>query len=222
MLKGAIFDLDGLLVDTESLQWQGWREVLKPFGISLSEKDYLKYAGKAGTIIEAELIKDYNLNIEKGSLLKRKEDLLLRWLRVKSLKTFPFAKKAIKLFKKFKIKVAVVSGGPRNEVEFKLKKIRLYSLVDVIISGSDIKRGKPNPDIYLLGVEKLNLKPKDCISFEDTEHGVKSAKLAGLICVSIPNEFSKKQNFSKADAKFDNLREATDWVKKIIIGKKRF
>ena len=222
MLKGAIFDLDGLLVDTESLQWQGWGEVLKPFGISLSKEDYLKYAGKAGKIIEAELIKDYNLNIKKSSLLKEKEDLLLKWLRAKPLKAFSFAKEAIKFFKKFKIKVAVVSGGPRNEVEFKLKKIKLYHLIDVIISGSDVKKGKPNPDIYLLGVEKLNLKPKDCISFEDTEYGVKSAKSAGLICVAIPNEFSKKQNFSKANAKFNNLREAIDWVKKIIVGKNKF
>ena len=213
MLKGAIFDLDGLLVDTESLQWQGWGEVLKPFGISLSKEGYLKYAWKAGTIIEAELIKDYNLNIRKSSLLKEKEDLLLKWLRAKPLEAFSFAKGAIKFFKKCKVKVAVVSGGPRNEVEFKLKKIKLYHLIDVIISGDDVKKGKPNPDIYLLGVEKLNLKPKDCISFEDTEYGVKSAKSAGLICVAIPNEFSKKQNFSKADAKFNNLREAIDWVK---------
>lgn len=213
MLKGVIFDLDGILVDTEHLQWQGWLEVLKPFEISLSKEDYLKYAGKAGTISESELIKDFNLNIKKGLLLKKKEDLLLEWLRKKPIKTLPFAKGAVQFFVRHGIKIAIVSGGPKDEVEFKLKRIGLRPIINVVISGNEVRKGKPYPDIYLLGLKKLSLNPEDCLSFEDTQYGIESAKSAGLTCLAIPNEFSQKQDFSKANGIFGNLKEAIDWIK---------
>lgn len=173
--------------------------VLEPFKITLLKEDYFNYAGKRGDIIEAELIKNYNLKIEKGALLNKKEELLIEWFGKKKLKLMSYVKEAVEFFvNNDKIKLGLASGGPRDEVIIKLKRNSFYSFFPIIVSGSDVERGKPYPDIYLLAAEKLGLKPTNCIAFEDTEYGVASAKSAGLICFAIPGEFSKKTRFFKS------------------------
>lgn len=214
MLKGALFDLDGTLLDTEYYQWQGWLETLKPLGISLAKEDYLNYTGKSGKEIEKELIEKYNLKIKEGSLLEKKKKISKEWLKVKPIKILPFAVEALEFLMSKGVELAVVSGGTREEVEIKLNRSGLGFLFKFIVSGDDVKKGKPEPDVYLYGTRKINLLPGECIVFEDTQYGVESAKLAGLICLAIPNEFSDKQDFSKADAVCNNLREAAEWVRK--------
>jgi HAD superfamily hydrolase (TIGR01509 family) len=213
MLKGVIFDLDGTLAATEGFQWEGWAEVLKPYGISLSMEQYTKYAGKRGDIIESEMIRDFNLPLDKGSLRAPKQKLVSEWLEKREIKLMPHASEAVYFFIRKDIKVAVASGGPKEEVLMKLKKLKIFSLFPVIVGGDEVPKGKPNPDIYLLTLERLGLKSGDCIAFEDTEYGMKSAKAAGLTCLVVPSEFSRKQDYSKADGTFDNLREAVNWVK---------
>jgi len=206
--KGVIFDIDGVLLDTEYFQWQGWVEVLKSLKISLSKKDYFSYAGKRGDIIENELKEKYQLDFKNSELRNKKEKLLMKWLKSRKLKLMPYAKEAVIFFAKNKhIKIAVASGSPKDEVILKLKKANLYKLFSIIVTGSEVEKGKPYPDIYLLTIKKLKLKSQECLAFEDTQYGVESAKSAGLTCFVIPNEYSIKQNFSKADKIFRNLKE---------------
>ena len=207
-IEGIIFDLDGILVDTEYFQWQGWVEVLKPYDKTISKKEYLKYAGKRGDLIEKEIRKDLKLNISESKLLSQKEKLLIEWFRTKSLQLMPYAKQIVQHFQKKGYKLACASGGPRDEVLLKLKKTDLLSFFHTVVSGSDVAKGKPFPDIYLLAAESLKLHPASCLAFEDTQYGVESTKAAGLVCFAIPNEFSHKQDFSKADGVFKNLKKA--------------
>lgn len=210
-IKGVIFDLDGVLIDTEVYQWKGWVEVLKPLGIDLSKEEYFKYAGKTGSIIESELVNDYNLKIEKGSLLKQKEELLIEWFHHEELNLLPYAKEAVEFFINKKVMVGLASGGPKDEIILKLKRVNLFYLFPVITSASEVKRGKPFPDIYLLSAERLGLKPEECLAIEDTQYGLESAKSAGITCFAIPGEFSVKQDFSKADKIFKNLKEIINY-----------
>lgn len=123
----------------------------------------------------------------------------------------PYAQKTVEFFSKNKsFRIAVSSGGPRNEVILKLKRASLYSFFPVIVSGNDVKRGKLFSDIYLLTVKKLGLEPQECLALEDTQYGLESAKSAGLTCFVIPSEFSKKQDFSKADKIFFSLKEIVE------------
>lgn len=213
-IEGVIFDLDGVLVDTEYFQWQGWVEVLKPFEKSLSKEEYFKYAGKQGSDIESALIIDLNLPLSKNTLLEKKEKLLINWFETKTLECMPFAKEAVEYFHHKNLKLACASGGPRNEVELKLQKKGLFPLFQEVVSGTDVERGKPFPDIYLLATEKLGLKPEQCLAFEDTQYGVAAAKAAGLTCFAIPSEYSSQQDFSEADGVFGNLQEAVSFLSK--------
>jgi HAD superfamily hydrolase (TIGR01509 family) len=211
--KGLIFDLDGVLVDSEYFQWQGWVLPLRKFGIELSKEEYFHYAGKTASIIEGELIKNYNLDIKPGSLFHEKEKLLIEWFESGDLPLMPFAREAIEFFQGLNLKLAICSGGPRDEVHLKLKRKDLVKYFPVVVSRDDVINGKPSPDMYALAAEKIGLPPEECFSFEDTMYGLQAAKAAGLTCYAIPNEYSRKQDFSSADKVFKNLNEAVDFFK---------
>jgi len=212
-IKGIIFDCDGVLVDAENWHWQTWVEILKPLGINLSKEEYFNYAGKREDIIAGELIEKYNLNLEKEELKERKDALMKEWVSTKDIKLMPYAKEAVEFFTGKGMKMAVAAGSTKDQVILKLKRGNLFSYFPVITSGSEVKRGKPFPDIYLLSAERLNLKPEECLCFEDTEYGLRSAKSAGAICFAVPQEFSVKQDFSQADKIFNNLKEVVEFYK---------
>jgi len=212
-IKAAVFDVDGLLLDTEGLQWRGWVEVLKQYGIGLSKEQYFDYAGKSSSVIESQLIERYKLDVRKGLLVEQKKDLIAKWFSTK-LRLMPHAKEAVEFFIKNKIKVATASGSIRKENVLKLKSGGLLHLFPTIISLDDVKRGKPYPDMYVFAAKRLGLKPEECLVFEDTEFGATAAKTAGMICIAIPSEYSVKQDFSMADAVCKNLKEAVEYAKK--------
>lgn len=207
-IRGIIFDIDGVLVDTEKCQWQGWIEALKKYKKNLTLQQYYKYAGKQGDIIESELLKDLHLNLKKNILLSQKETFTYNYIMSKPLLTMPYARYTLALLSKKKYILASASGSPRNEAELKLKKTNFLRFFHSIITGSEVKKGKPFPDIYIKASQLINVNPNRCIAVEDTQYGVESAKAAGLYCIAIPNKFSKKQDFSKADYQCENLKEA--------------
>ncbi len=214
MVKGVLFDLDGVLIDTESYQFRGWVEVLKPYRLKLSKKEYIeKYAGKTGEIIEGDILKSNKLSLKKGFLLHKKEKLLMKWFRTKRINKMRYAKEAVEFVIKNKMAVGLVSSGPRDEIVLKLKRSGLYRFFKIIVTKEDVKIGKPNPEIYLKGLQKLGLKARECIAFEDTQYGLQAAVGAGIRCFVVPTEFSRQQDFSKATCVFKNLEEAIIWVK---------
>ena len=209
-IKGIIFDLDGVLLETEYYQWQGWVIPLREFGIELTKEMYFNYAGKNGKQIDKELIKDFNLNLNEGELLSRKEPLLLKWFSEKKLNYMPFAKEATEFFST-RFKIALCSGGPREEIMLKLEKAELIRYFPIIVAGSDVQNSKPAPDIYLKAKELIGLSAEECLAVEDTQYGLQAAKDAGLNCVSIPNEYSLKQNFSRADLVCNSLKDLIEY-----------
>lgn len=214
-IKGIIFDLDGILFDSEYYQWQGWVEPLREYGIELTKEMYFNYAGKSGKQIDQELIKDFNLNIEDGTLLNKKKVLIEKWFNEKTMPIMPYAKEAVEYFSSNpNFKIALCSGGDREEVVTKLEKNDFLKYFPIITAGDDVERSKPWPDIYLLAVEKLGLDPSQCLAFEDTQYGLQAAKDAGVYCFAIPNEYSLNQDFSRADKILSSLKEAIDYFKK--------
>lgn len=214
-IKGVIFDLDGVLVDAEKLHYLAWLKVLKPFGVNLSKKEFCAFAGKQIDIIAGELIEKYKLKRRKEKLVLQRRKIAFEIFKNASVKIMPDAKRALEFFsKKFKIKIGLASGSTKKIAVLKLKNADLYRFFSVIVAGDDVKKGKPHPDTYLLALKKLKLRPEECLAFEDTQYGVESAKSAGLFCFAVPNGYSCKQDFSRADKVCKSLKEAIDHIKK--------
>ena len=216
MIKGAVFDLDGVLVDTEGFQWQGWVEALKPLGKTVTREEYFDYAGKSSSEIESLIIRNHQLNIRKGVLRDEKKKLILDWFENRKIRALPYAREAVMFFRSRNFRVGCASGGGSKETGLKLKKTGLYALFDAIVSRDDVKRGKPSPDVYISCAKKLGLRPEECVAFEDTRFGVEAAKAARMLCFAVPNKFTAGQDFSKADGVFGNLKEALKGIQEII------
>ena len=208
-IKAILFDLDGTLYKTEAYQLKAWDDVLKKRGVFINPKDYFKYIGKTAFEVEKDIAEEYNLDIQPGELEKEKEALLLQWFKDDDdLELMPYAKEAVEFFSNHPtLKMGLCTSGSKKEVVCKLKKNGLCECFDLIITKDEVLNGKPAPDVYLEAMRRLELKGNECLAVEDTEHGLEAAKQAGAYCFVVPQEFSKGQNFSKADRILNSLND---------------
>jgi len=195
MIKACIFDLDGVIVDTARYHFLAWRRLSHELGVDLSEKDNEKLKG-VSRMQSLQIILDMGkVNITKDrkeSLANRKNEWFVEYVEaMKPDEIFPGVKQLISSIRKKKMKVALASSSKNAPRVLELLGIR--DLFDVIVDGSMIIDTKPDPEIFLLTAQKLNIQPKDCLVFEDAEAGVEAAIRAGMKCVGVGSE-----NLSKA------------------------
>lgn len=199
--KGIAYDFDGVLGDTEKLQFKKWNIVLKDFGVEISEEEYVRdYCGKSSrTEIPQLLLKRYpQITISQEELVDRTQKVLKKLFETEA-KLMPGAKEVLlETSKKFRI--AICSGETTEQLEMKLKSVGIAEFFPEEVRSNQEKagKGKPDPAMYQLAVRQLGLKPTECIAIEDTSVGVESAVAAGLFTIALPNKWTSKQDFSKA------------------------
>ena len=206
--KGIVFDLDGILTDTEDIQYLGWVEALKPHGVELSKERYFGYAGRKRLEIAADLVEKHKLDLAPDALAEAKNTWLFARFERGNLPLMAGAVEAIEYLLSRGVRVAVVSNCVEKELLLKLKGSKLGRYFKTRVSLDDVEKGKPHPDLYLYACKKLGFEPHECLAFEDTQAGVESAKAAGLTCFAVPNEYTRGQDFSAADKVFASLPEA--------------
>lgn len=209
MIKGIIFDMDDTLVDSKPLHYRAWDKVLAEFG-----KKYSDLPEKfRGSVIGMRIIDMVPLVIDRLKIkmdaqsLYKKRNMIFLELVNRELKLFDGSAEALQLCKQLGLRVALASSGTREYVNTFVKKFECEDIFEVIISGDDVKRGKPDPEPYALAVKKLGLNPNDCVVVEDAHNGVISAKAAGCKCIGIPFRDGIKQDMSQADLVLDSMRQ---------------
>lgn len=203
-IKGFVLDYDGIIGETEGLQLEKWNILLNPYGIIISLEEYTKkYCGKSSaTEIPSLLKKEYGKRIPlaEDELGNQAGAILESLFKNREVRLMPDAKKAILFLMGFKL--AVCSAKDPEELEMKLKKVGISRMFHNNYRSTQSEAegfGKPHPAMYLLAVRRMGLKPEECVAFEDTSDGVKSAADAGLFVIAMPNSYSEGQDFSKAD-----------------------
>lgn len=211
MIKAVIYDMDGLFADSESLHTVAWNEFLKRFGHKITDVPDEIRRGFTGIrvidgMIQVNEILKLGDNIEK--LYREREKVWVEIVKEK-LELMPGAMESLKLFKSIGLKTTITSSGSNEYIQTVLDKFSLREYFDVVITGDDVKKGKPDPEPYLAACEKLGMKPEECLVLEDAEKGVRSAKAAGCKCIGIDNPDTPPQNLSKADLTLNSLGEIT-------------
>lgn len=204
-ISAVIFDLDGLLSDTECLHMQAYQKVLKKYSVKLTDQEYKEHWIKNGLGISSYL-KKHNLIIDYPNLRKEKAIIYNKLLKT-SLKPMPYAIDIVKnLYKKKKL--AIASSSYRENVETVLELLDIKKCMDVIVSGCDVENLKPHPEIFNLAVNKLNVIKEESIILEDAEKGVIAANNANIKVIAIPNKYTINNNFKTADYLVNSLMEA--------------
>ncbi len=209
----AIFDLDGVVADTFQLHFSSWSEICKRYGYNLSSEEFRKIIfGRRGEE-SAKILFDGKITDDEAKEIGVEVDRIFRVIAQGKLKEVDGAVEFIKILKENGIKIALATSAPFENVELIFSELNLNGLFDVVVSSRDVKRGKPEPDIFILAGEKLNCNPRECIVFEDSIAGLISAKRAGMFAVGLETTLTKTELSNYADLTIKNFFEILKNVK---------
>lgn len=203
-LKAVLFDLDGVLVDSEPISREASDAVLAEVGIHLTEEERKEVFGRRTLDNYRRHVERRGLDVSAEELVGKKMALFKKLIRGR-LKPLPGVLDLISALDDAGVKKAVVSSSPLERVNASLEEVGLLWEFKVVLSGDCCVRGKPDPEPFLLAAERLGVPPAACVVVEDAEAGVLAAKKAKMKCLAVksPNTFG--QDLSKADAIVDGL-----------------
>lgn len=205
-LQGAIFDLDGVVVDTVPLHFKAWKRMFNEYG---HEFDFDDYKAKVDGIPRYDGARAILTELPDDKLKEAADKKQVYFREALDAEEIPRYDTTIKLIADLQadgIKVAVISSS--KNCPHILRKIGLFDRLGAVISGHDITKGKPDPQIFLMAAEKLGADPHDCVVFEDAVLGVEAAKRGEMKCVGI-DRYDNPKRLAKADVVVKDAGEVT-------------
>jgi len=198
MIKAVVYDMDGLFVDSESLQTIAWDKFLKRYDHNIADVPMEVRNGFTGIRVIDGMIqinKILKLGDNLGELYNEREKI---WIEIvkEELELMPGAIESLDFFRSKGMKIAIASSGSDEYIKAILDKFSLSDYFDVVVTGDCVKNGKPDPEPYTVACKKLDLEPEVCLVLEDAEKGVASAK----------------ENLSRADVELNSLCEINQEV----------
>lgn len=185
MKLGAIFDMDGLLFDTERLYQENWIVVAKEFG-QQPHPDFPKAICGTSGIHAQEVVYNHYPTVDAAAFIQSCIDKVNRILQ-NSIPEKPGIHEILSYLHEKGVRIAVASSSVKPMVEHNLKLAGISQYFDVVVSGQEVMYGKPEPDIFLLAAKKLGLSSMDCYVFEDGINGVRAGIAAGCATIMIPD-----------------------------------
>ena len=214
MIKLVVFDMDGVLVDSEKAISQASIDALKKWGVEAKLSDFVEFAGMGDDKYIGGVARKYGTEYD---LAMKEEAYRIYFERAKeNVHVFPWSKPLIEtLGKKYKLALASASDYPKVMKNVECVGV-LPSAFDAVVTGSDVEKKKPDPSIFLKAAQKAGIDPKYAIVFEDAVSGVMAAKSAGMTAVAVTTTFDR-ETLEKAGADFvvDDLIKAIDIIEKL-------
>ncbi len=198
-VRAMIFDFDGLILDTETPMRASWHELFDRHGLVVSETQWASLLGASADPPEAYELLEQHLGTPVDRialhrmLLERELELLSSEVVLPGVRELVYEAGIAGLH------LAVASSSERAWVEKLLDQHGLLDSFDAVVCAEDVARTKPAPDLFLEALARLFVQPGEAIAFEDSEHGVRAAKAAGIFCIAVPNRVTQCLTFDEAD-----------------------
>jgi HAD superfamily hydrolase (TIGR01509 family) len=208
MVKAVIFDMDGVMIDSEPLWEKTERIMLERKGIEYNPIYRDKIVGLNQNDSGKLLRETFNLPETVEEIIAGRIEILLG-LYERELELVPGLLPLLKELGASDLLLALASSSPIEAINFVLDTFSLGKFFTVVVSGDAIPLGKPHPDIYLYTADNLGIEPSECVVIEDSINGVKSAKRAGMICLAVPDKRLSLKEFQIADLIVDSLNEVS-------------
>lgn len=210
MLKAVMFDMDGVLVDTEPLADLHFSKFLKEqFSVEVESEFFQRFRGNTSKHFWEIIIGEFNLKTTYGEIIKIAQPKYLNFLIKSGLQPIPGVVELIDNLLKHNIKIAVASSASQKRIKTILEIINLSNKFEALISADHVKNSKPDPEIYLIAAKTLGVDPKDSVAIEDSTNGVKSAKAAGMKVIGFKNSSHNIQDLTETDLLVTDFKQLT-------------
>ncbi len=211
-LRAVVFDLDGLLVDSEPVQIEAWEIFLQRHGRVLDPALLQRMYGLRVWDSARLLIDELDLGMTVDQVVSERDGLFFELLPGR-LEAMPGAREIVTALKQRGFRQALATSGHRKYVDVALAELGLSGAFEIEVTGDMVEHGKPAPDIYLVAAMKLKIDPQTCVALEDAPNGIASAKNAGMVCLAVPNQnTTDSPGFERADAVLNSLFDALPWL----------
>ena len=215
VIKAVIFDMDGLMIDTEKLLQRFWCEAANEFGYPMKPEHSLKIRSLSAKLAEPMLKQLVSEDFDYQKVRKRRIELMNEYIREHGVEEKEGLKELLSYLKKEKYEMAVATATDYERTKLYLSSIGVFSYFSQVVCGKMVKNGKPEPDIYQLAAQKLGYAPEECMALEDSPNGILAAYRAGVLPVMVPDLDSPGEETKKiAYQVVENLREVIPVLKK--------
>lgn len=208
MIKCIFFDMDGVIVNSEPMHWEVWRQVFAEYGLDVKYDVYKGCIGSNANYLLKLIYDGY------GKDLSKEPEIHTRFAKTKTAYMeehgLPVTKgvlEAVRELKRKGYRLAVVSSSPIDYITKVIERVGLSDCFEKLLSGDQIKNPKPAPDVYLMAAEAFGVTPEECVVVEDSHNGSKAAKAAGMKCFGFYNPDSGNQDLSITDLVFDDFEK---------------
>jgi HAD superfamily hydrolase (TIGR01509 family) len=195
---GFLIDMDGLLINSESLSKIAFEKMCSQFGCNFTQDYHSKIRGMKWQVWTRSFIDTFNLDLKPEIVMAKHTDLLLHELD-QSVQLMPGALALLDWIESRTYPKALVTSSNSDYATRYLARLGILGRFNELITAEDVKSGKPDPEPYILGASKISRKPSDCFVFEDSVNGALSGKAAGSIVFGVPNNDSDRTDMTSAD-----------------------
>lgn len=207
-IKGVLFDMDGVILDTETLYARFWAEACHALGYTMTYEQALGMRSLSAKAGQAKLESYFGPGISREAVRNKRVELMDAYVNAHGVEAKPGVAQLLDFLKEQGIRTAITTSSPLHRVEKYLEPLGLLHRFDKICTGYDVKCGKPEPDIYLYGAASIGLRPEECLAIEDSPAGIESAFRAGCMAVLVPDldgstEEMRKILYAEADTLLD-------------------
>ena len=203
--KGIIFDLDGVIVDTAKFHYLAWRKLANDLGFDISEDQNEQLKGVSRVRSLEKILAWGDVSLSQDNFMEQmaiKNDNYLSYISIMTQKDIlPGVQKVLDFFIDNNIPIAL--GSASKNARSILEKTGLHQKFTGVVDGNDVEKAKPDPEVFLIAAAQINVEPKNCIVFEDSQAGVQAANIAGMISLGI----GEKENLKEADYVFADFME---------------
>lgn len=197
-IKALLFDMDGLVLDTEKLYTRFWQEAARTLGFPMTKEQALGMRSLNRGAGAAKLKSYFGDSVDYETVRKKRIELMDAFVAANGVELKPGIGELLTFAKEQGIKTAITTSSPMERTKCYLSQVGLVDAFDELVSGYMVEKGKPEPDIYLYAAEVLHVKPCECMVLEDSPAGILAAHRAGCIPVMIPDQ-------DKPDAETEKL-----------------
>lgn len=215
-LYGVIFDMDGVLVHSYQPHFESWRVTAREYGRDLTEADFARQFGRTSREIIRSLWGE-SLSDDQIRAFDERKEVVYRELIREDIPAVPGVQDLLVALHEDGAKIAVGSSGPMENIDLVLDGLKIRRYFAAIVSGKDVARGKPEPDVFLTGARRIGVVPARCVVVEDAVPGIQAAHRAGMKCIALTTSHPRER-VAEAEYIAADLREVGPQTVRALIG----